>query len=87
MPISGRMGASFSPWQSQLGLTSCTRLMWKLGRPSQHGSGVLGHLAVQHLVGAVALGIDGVEVAGTDAAAAALALVLVDDGLVLLVVA
>ena len=48
--------------------------------------GVFGHLAVQHLVGAVALGIDGVEVAGTDAAAAALALVLVDDSLVLLVV-
>ena len=51
------------------------------------GGSVLGHLAVQHLVGAVAQGIDGVEVAGTDAAAAALALVLVDDRLVLLVVA
>ena len=28
------MGASFSPWQSQLGLMSCTRLMWKQGRPA-----------------------------------------------------
>ena len=46
------------------------------------GGGILGHLAVQHLVGAVAQGIDGVKVAGTDAAAAALALVLVDDRLV-----
>ena len=82
MPISGRMGASFSQWQSQLGLTSCTREMWKQGRPAHTACGVLGHLAVQHLIGAVALGIDGVKVAGTDAAAAALALVVVDDGLV-----
>ena len=35
MPISGRMGASFSPWQSQFGLTSCTREMWKQGRSWQ----------------------------------------------------
>ena len=33
--VFARMGASFSPWQSQLGLTSCTRLMWKQGRPAQ----------------------------------------------------
>ena len=34
MPMLGRMGASFSAWQSQLGLTSTMREMWKLGRPS-----------------------------------------------------
>ena len=28
------MGTSFSPWQSQLGDTSTTRLMWKCGRPA-----------------------------------------------------
>ena len=50
------------------------------------GGGILGHLAVQHLIGAVALGIDGVKVAGTDAAAAALALGLVNDGLVVCIV-
>ena len=49
-------------------------------------SGVLGHLPVQLLVGAFVGGIHGVKAAGTDAAAAALALVVVDDSLVLLVV-
>ena len=49
-------------------------------------SGVLGHLPVQRLVGAFVGGIHGVKAAGTDAAAAALALVVVDDSLVLLVV-
>ena len=34
MPRSGRMGTSFSPWQSQLGETSTTRATWKQGRPS-----------------------------------------------------
>ena len=29
IPISGRIGASFSPWQSQLGLISCTSAIWK----------------------------------------------------------
>ena len=33
IPISGRIGASFSPWQSQFGLISCTREIWKHGRP------------------------------------------------------
>ena len=28
IPISGRIGASFSPWQSQLGLISCTCLLY-----------------------------------------------------------
>ena len=32
MPTSGTMGRSFSLWQSQLGETSTTRLMWKQGR-------------------------------------------------------
>ena len=49
-------------------------------------SGVLRHLPVQLLVGAFVGGIHGVKAAGTDAAAAALALVVVDDSLVLLVV-
>ena len=44
--------------------------------------GILGHLAVQQLVGAVVGGIDGVKAARADAAAAALALVVVDDRLV-----
>ena len=35
MPMLGRIGASFSPWQSQLGDTSVIRLMWKQGLPSQ----------------------------------------------------
>ena len=34
MPMLGRIGASFSQWQSQLGDTSTTREMWKLGRPA-----------------------------------------------------
>ena len=33
IPISGRIGASFSPWQSQFGEMSRTMLMWKHGRP------------------------------------------------------
>ena len=33
-PMSPTMGLSFSSWQSQLGLTSMARLMWKHGRPS-----------------------------------------------------
>ena len=85
--MSGRMGASFSPWQSQLGLMVLHKADVEGGTVmGRTGGSVLGHLAVQHLVGAVAQGIDGVEVAGTDAAAAALALVLVDDRLILLVV-
>ncbi len=44
--------------------------------------GILRHLAVQQLVGAVVGRIDGVKAARTDAAAAALALVVVDDRLV-----
>ena len=56
------------------------------GTAGAHGSRILGHLAVQHLIGAVALGIDSVKVAGTDAAAAALALGLVNDGLVVCIV-
>ena len=32
MPTSGTIGMSFSAWQSQLGDTSITRLMWKCGR-------------------------------------------------------
>ena len=43
------------------------------------GGGVLCHLAVQLLVGAAVDGIDGIEVAGTDAAAAALALFVIND--------
>ena len=46
---------------------------------------VLGHLAVEDLVGAVVGVVDGVERAGADATAAALALVVVDDGLVVYV--
>ena len=34
MPIFGRIGISFSPWQSQLGDTSTIREIWKFGRPS-----------------------------------------------------
>ncbi len=34
MPRLGRMGTSFSPWQSQLGDTSTTREMWNWGLPS-----------------------------------------------------
>ena len=56
------------------------------GAACADGGGILGHLAVQHLVGAVVLRVDGVKVAGTDAAAAALALCLINDGLVVLVV-
>ena len=56
------------------------------GTACAYGSRVLGHFAVQHLIGAVALGIDGVKVTGTDAAAAALALGLVNDGLVVCIV-
>src|SRR5699024_6124499 len=49
-------------------------------------SGVLGHLAVQFLVGAVVDGVDGVKAACHNAAAAALAQVVVDDRLVLAVI-
>ena len=56
------------------------------GTACAYGSRVLGHFAVQHLIGAVALRIDSVKVAGTDAAAAALALGLVNDGLVVCIV-
>ena len=56
------------------------------GTACAYGSRVLGHFAVQHLIGAVALRIDGVKVAGTDAAAAALALGLINDGLVVCIV-
>ena len=34
IPIFGRIGTSFSPWQSQLGDTSTIREIWKFGRPS-----------------------------------------------------
>ncbi len=34
IPIFGRIGASFSPWQSQFGDTSTISEMWKFGRPS-----------------------------------------------------
>ena len=44
--------------------------------------GVLGHFAVQQLVGTVVGRIDGVKAARADAAAAALALVVVDDSFV-----
>ena len=57
------------------------------GPPGADRRGVLGHLAVQLLVGAVVDGVDGVEAARADAAAAALAQVVVDHGLVLGVVA
>ena len=56
------------------------------GTACAYGSRVLGHFAVQHLIGAVALGIDSVKVAGTDAAAAALALGLINDGLVVCII-
>src|SRR5699024_3224944 len=48
--------------------------------------GILGHLAVQLLVGAAVDGVDGVKAACADAPAAALAQVVVDHGLVLGVV-
>ena len=51
MPISGRIGASFSQWQSQLGETSITSEIWKLGPPVHNSLGVFGHAAVQHLIG------------------------------------
>ena len=34
IPRFGRIGTSFSPWQSQLGDTSTTREMWNCGRPA-----------------------------------------------------
>ena len=55
------------------------------GAAMADGLRVLGHLAVEDLVGAVVGVVDGVERAGADAAAAALALVVVDDGLVVCV--
>ena len=47
---------------------------------------VLGHLAVQLFVCTAVDGVNGIEIAGTDAAAAALAFVVIDDSLILLVV-
>ena len=49
------------------------------------GLRVLGHLAVEDLVGAVVGIVNGVKRAGADAAATALALIVVDDGLVVYV--
>ena len=34
MPMFGRIGTSFSPWQSQFGETSTIREIWKFGLPS-----------------------------------------------------
>ena len=56
------------------------------GAACTDSGGILCHLAVQLLIGAVVQGVDGVKVARTDAAAAALALVVIDHSLIVLVV-
>ena len=56
------------------------------GAPVADGLRVFGNFAVKDLVGAVVGIVNGVERAGADAAAAALALIVVDDGLVIYVV-
>ena len=46
MPIFGRIGTSFSPWQSQFGETSTIREIWKFGRAVYDSLGIFCHAAV-----------------------------------------
>ena len=56
------------------------------GSAGAEGVGILGDFAAEQIQGVFIHGVDGVECAGTDASAAALALVVVDHGLLILTV-
>lgn len=50
LPIFGRIGASFSAWQSQFGDTSTTKEIWKFGLPSTTAFRIFCHSAVSPLL-------------------------------------